>query len=183
VQNITEQKQTAEALNKIQNLFETLARVSPVGIFRTNPDGNTTYVNPKYSDLTGLSADEALEEGWLNAVHPDDREKLKKSWLSDSQSRKISNAEYRFLRPDGSIVWVMGNAVPEWINNEIVGYIGTITDITEFKCAEDKLKSSEERLKILFDYAPDAYYLSDLKGNFIDGNIAAQKLMGYNKMN
>ena len=181
VQNITEQKKAAEALNKIQHLFETLARVSPVGIFRTNPEGNTTYVNPKYSDLTGLSVEAALGEGWLNAVHPDDVEKLEESWLSDSQSRKISSSEYRFLRPDGSIVWVMGNAVPEWINNEIVGYIGTITDITEFKCAEDKLKSSEERFKILFDYAPDAYYLSDLKGNFIDGNIAAEKLLGYSK--
>jgi PAS domain S-box-containing protein len=45
----------------------------------------------------------------------------------------------------------------------------------------EKLKESEERLKILFEYAPDAYYLSDLKGNFIDGNIAAEKLMGYNR--
>ncbi|GAH27861.1 unnamed protein product, partial [marine sediment metagenome] len=40
----------------------------------------------------------------------------------------------------------------------------------------EELKNSEERLKILFDYAPDAYYISDLKGKFIDGNKAAERL-------
>jgi len=54
-------------------------------------------------------------------------------------------------------------------------------DITERKKAEEKLEDSEEHLKILFDYAPDAYYISDLKGKFIDGNKAAERLMGYKK--
>ena len=179
--DITEKKRVEEAFKESQHLFQTLAQVSPVGIFRTNPDGFTTFVNSRYSELTGLSYEKAMGSGWLNAVHPDDREKLKENWVSDSQSRKTSNAEYRFLRPDRSIVWVMGNALPERIDNEIVGYIGTITDITERKLSEDKLKSSEERLKILFDHAPDAYYLSDLKGNFIDGNIVAEELLGYSK--
>ena len=46
---------------------------------------------------------------------------------------------------------------------------------------EEELKNSEERFKILFEYAPDAYFLSDLKGTFLDGNIAAEKLIGYKK--
>jgi diguanylate cyclase (GGDEF)-like protein/PAS domain S-box-containing protein len=54
-------------------------------------------------------------------------------------------------------------------------------DITERKKAEEELKDSEEYLKILFDYAPDAYYISDLKGKFIDGNKAAERLMGNKK--
>jgi PAS domain S-box-containing protein len=63
----------------------------------------------------------------------------------------------------------------------ITGVTALSIDITNQKVAEDKLKSSEERLKILFDFAPDAYYLTDLDGTFIDGNIAAEKLLGYNK--
>jgi diguanylate cyclase (GGDEF)-like protein/PAS domain S-box-containing protein len=54
-------------------------------------------------------------------------------------------------------------------------------DITERKKAEEELEDSEEHLKILFDYAPDAYYISDLKGKFIDGNKAAERLLGYRK--
>ncbi|GAF98311.1 unnamed protein product, partial [marine sediment metagenome] len=46
---------------------------------------------------------------------------------------------------------------------------------------EKGLKDSEERLKILFDYAPDAYYINDLKGNLIDGNKAAERIIGYQK--
>ena len=49
------------------------------------------------------------------------------------------------------------------------------------KQAEEGLKDSEERLKILFDYAPDAYYINDLKGNFVDGNKAAERVIGYKK--
>lgn len=59
--------------------------------------------------------------------------------------------------------------------------VAVYDDITERKKAEEQIKDSEERLKILFDYAPDAYYISDLKGNFIDGNIAAEKLIGYKR--
>jgi PAS domain S-box-containing protein/putative nucleotidyltransferase with HDIG domain len=57
----------------------------------------------------------------------------------------------------------------------------TVQDITERKQAEEELKNSEERLKILFDYAPDAYYINDLKGNFIDGNKAAERVVGYKR--
>jgi PAS domain S-box-containing protein len=51
----------------------------------------------------------------------------------------------------------------------------------ERKRAEEDMKSSEERLRLLFEYAPDAYYLSDLKGHFIDGNREAERTLGYNK--
>ena len=54
-------------------------------------------------------------------------------------------------------------------------------DITELKKTVDELKDSEKRLKMLFEFAPDAYYLNDLKGNFVDGNKAAEELTGYSK--
>ena len=58
---------------------------------------------------------------------------------------------------------------------------GVFKDIAEHIQVEKGLKDSEECLRILFDYAPDAYYISDLKGNFIDGNKEAEKLIGYKK--
>jgi PAS domain S-box-containing protein len=145
--DITKRKMAEAALQESQHLFQTLAQVSPVGIFRTNPDGYTTYVNPKWLELSGLTSEEAIGLGWLKAVHPDDREKLEGGWNSAVQSQRTSADEYRFLRSDGSIVWVMGNAVPEWIDNKIVGYIGTITDITDRKQAEEVLRESESSLQ------------------------------------
>lgn len=178
---ISERKKNEASLEESKLLFQTLANISPVGIFRTDLDGDTTFVNPKWCEMAGISQEEALGKAWLKAVHPDDKETLSKKWSADSSKRLESTAEYRFLKPDGNVVWVLGKAVPEIADNSIIGYVGTITDITERKLSENKLRSSEERLKILFDYAPDAYYLNDVKGNFVDGNIAAEKLLGYSR--
>lgn len=130
VLDITERLKSEEALRESHLLFQTLSQVSPVGIFRTHIDGFTTYVNPKWLELSGLTFEEALGFGWLKAVHPCDKEQLEAGWQTNVNQQKSSIAEYRFLRSDGSIVWVMGSAVPEWNNDKIVGYIGTITDIT-----------------------------------------------------
>jgi PAS domain S-box-containing protein len=139
-EDITELLNAEKALHESQQLFKTLAEMSPVGIFRTRADGYTTYVNPKWCQLSGLSFDDALGEGWLKAVHHDDRGVIKKGWEKRTQSRTKSEAEYRFLKPDGSIVWVLGDAIPEMAQGSITGYIGTITDITERKRAELFLK-------------------------------------------
>src|SRR5665648_9035 len=61
------------------------------------------------------------------------------------------------------------------------GEKSAVNNIIERKQAEGKLQDSEDYLKMLFDYAPDAYYISDLKGNFIDGNLAAERLTGYKR--
>ncbi len=111
--------------------YETLAEMSPVGIFHTDATGYTTYVNPRWCHISGLSFEEALGNGWLKAVHADDKEKLMAGWVEATKELRLSISEYRFVHPDGTIAWVMGQAVPE-INSvgEVVGYIGTITDIT-----------------------------------------------------
>jgi PAS domain S-box-containing protein len=145
VEDITERKKAEADLQSSQHLFQTLAEVSPVGIFRTTPVGDTTYVNPKWSELSGLTLEEAVGNNWLNAVHPDDRGNVIENWKSILLSQKQSNAEYRFLKKDGNIVWVIGNAVSEWINNEINGYIGTITDISAIKRFEIDLLNAKEK--------------------------------------
>ena len=176
VLDITERKKSEEALKKSQQLFQILAQASPVGIFRTKSDGYTTYVNPKWLELSGLTNDEAIGFGWLEAVHPDDREQLDLRWLSDVQSQKSSVAEYRFLRPDGSIVWVIGSAVPEKRDNEVTGYIGTITDITDRKRSEKALQASEEKYRSIFENVQDVYYETSLDGKILEVSPSIQIL-------
>jgi PAS domain S-box-containing protein len=129
-------------------------------------------VNPKWLELSGLTTEEAIGFGWLKAVHPDDREKLETRWKSDVKSHISSVAEYRFLRSDGSIIWVMGNAVAELKENEILGYIGTITNITERKQAEEKIAESESKYRHLVTQSPDGIFIIDLSGKFISVNRA-----------
>jgi PAS domain S-box-containing protein len=147
--DITQMVESEKALIASQQLFQTLAQNSPVGIFRTRPDGYTTYVNPKWTELAGISPEEAAGEGWLKAVHPDDRNYLLVVWSDHSSRRALSIAEYRFLRPDGSVVWVLGNAVPEIVEGEFNGYIGTITDITELKQTQKELERHRTHLEAM----------------------------------
>jgi len=158
IRDITERKKAEEALKESQQLFQNLTHVSPVGIFRTRIDGYTTYVNPRWSELSGLSFEEALGNGWLKAVHPDDRDRLIANWKADVSVQQKSVAEYRFLKPDGRIVWVMGNAVPETKDDIISGFIGTLTDITERKQAEVALQESERQQATLISNLPGFVY-------------------------
>jgi len=138
VRDITVRKQAERKLVESEKRYQTLTSVVPVGIFHTNKDGETTFVNPTWCQISGMSEEEALGEGWLQAVHPDDRERLLAGWQESTEEMTTSTADYRFMHPDGSIAWVIGQAVPE-VNseNEVVGYVGTITDITERKKIED----------------------------------------------
>lgn len=175
------QKQAEIELRKSQELFKALAQVSPVGIFRTRVDGYTTYVNPKWCELSGLSFDEAVGNGWLKAVHPEDRDELFNKWDTASENGKNSIAEYRFLKTDGEIVWVLGNAVPELIDSKITGYIGTITDITEIKQAQEKINQSEKRFRDLSDLLPQTVWEADLNGKLTFVNKHGLDLFGYSK--
>jgi len=143
-------QQTESLLRESEGRYQTLARISPVGIFRTDANGATTYVNPKWCEVSGLSYEDALGDGWLDAVHPDDKEKLSEGWQESTRLKEGSVSDYRFVRPDGTVAWVMGQAVPEIDSDkQIVGYIGTITDITERKQAEEKAQRQLRRLEAL----------------------------------
>ena len=183
--DISDKKQFEAKLRESEERYQTLASISPVGIFRTDPNGATTYVNPKWCEISGLSSEEALGDGWFNAVHPDDKEKLSKGWQKSTQLQKISSADYRFVRPDETIAWVMGQAVPETNSeNQIVGYVGTITDITERKRAEENLRESEEKVKAqvsfldsVMEQSPFAMWISDKTGTVIRTNSALRKTL------
>jgi PAS domain S-box-containing protein len=125
-------------LHESETRYETLTRVTPVGIFRTDVEGKTTFVNETWCHIAGLPFTDAIGIGWLKAIHPEDREMLAKNWETITALSKGSTADYRFLHADGSVVWVIGQAVPEYnAKSELIGYVGTITDITERKKVEE----------------------------------------------
>jgi PAS domain S-box-containing protein/putative nucleotidyltransferase with HDIG domain len=106
------------------------------------------------------------------------KERLKVRFRLRGGSVRLRREIY-FKRKDGKWIWIEITAklIKKWGIPSSLRI--TLQDITERKKAEEELRDSEERLKILFDYAPDAYYISDLKGDFIDGNKAAERLIGY----
>jgi PAS domain S-box-containing protein len=143
-----ERKKTYEELKADGKLFRTLSKVVPVGIFRTNPVGECLYVNERWQKIAGLSEVEALGSGWTQAIHPDDRAQVSLEWSRCTEHSIPFSLEYRFQHPDGVITWVLGQAfVEKDALGDAISYFGTITDITERKAIEDKLRTSEAHLK------------------------------------
>ncbi len=143
-------EKTKQALRESEERYQNLARIAPVGIFRADESGATTYVNPMWCRISGLTEAQALGDGWLAAVHPEDRGFLDRGWQETIRLERPSFADYRFLRPDGTVAWVMGQATPELDSQgKIVGYIGTITDISERKRAEETIRASLLEKEIL----------------------------------
>ncbi|HLO83507.1 MAG TPA: PAS domain S-box protein [Nostocaceae cyanobacterium] len=134
------------ALRESERRYHTIATVSPVGLFHTDPQGHFLYVNERWCELTGLTAETARGMGWINALHPEDLGIITREWYQAVKQRHTFRAEYRFRRSDGQISWVLSQAVPERTETgEIIAYVGTVTDISERKRAETALA---ERVKL-----------------------------------
>jgi PAS domain S-box-containing protein len=84
------------------------------------------------------------------------------------------------LRKDGTLFYADISAAAIVLDGRECN-VGFFVDVTERKRAEEALRESEERWKLIFDYAPDAYYLNNLKGKLVDGNKEAEKILGYKK--
>lgn len=177
--DITELRKAEKAYHETMMLFETLSYMSPVGIFRTDAQGKTTYVNPKWCELSGLTPEQAKGDDWIKAVHPEDRQKILDGWYEKVNLEESSSTEYRFLKPDGTVVWVLGNALPEKNAEGINGYIGTITDITQIKQAQEKLERSERRFRELTELLPQSIWEIDLNGMVTFVNKYGLENMGY----
>lgn len=175
-------------LQESERRYEVLAESAPVGIFHTDETGYTTYVNPRWREISGMKEAPALGDDWLAAVHPDDRDIIHQGWENATQgNRPSSTSEYRFLKPDGSTVYVLGLAVAQTNSQgSITGYVGTIIDITERKKAEEeilRLLKEVTHEKSLSDSVinslPGIFYLFDEQGGFIRWNADFATVTGY----
>ncbi|WP_153638153.1 PAS domain S-box protein [Prolixibacter sp. NT017] len=181
--DVTARKKAEEEVRRNEKLFYTMAKSAPVGIFRTRPDGYITYVNPKWSELSGIPDSVAKGHTWITAVHPRDRQWLMDMWQHDSNQHRSSVTQYRFLHPDGRVVWVLGQATPEFNENDkLIGYVGTITDITEQKTTEELVRLSEEKYRYLFQNNPQIMWIySPETLRFLEVNDTALKHYGYTR--
>ncbi len=163
VRDITTRKQAELALAASERLYTSLAEVSPVAIYRNDVDGNCTYVNERWCLMTGLSAEQGQGNGWIEALHPDDCAGLAAEWGQAVAKGEPLRAESRYLRPDGTVVWVYLQIAPELDEDgNILGYVGTATDITALKQAELALQESQQFVEQIASSSPNVIYIYDL---------------------
>lgn len=125
-------------LKESEERFRSLSACSPVGIFLTDIEGRCNYTNPRFQALCGLTFEESLGEGWLRAVHPNDRPQVIADWSAWTLAKREYSSEFRLQTPQGIVRQIQIRTSPMLsTHGELMGHVGTLEDITERKQAEE----------------------------------------------
>jgi PAS domain S-box-containing protein len=173
---LRKRQQMQAILEASEERFRTLSAAAPIGICQTNADGICLYTNARWQQLSGFSFTDCLGNGWLRAIHPDDRPALLTAWDAYAQGASNYLPEFRLITPQGQIRWVSAQvAVMKSATDEIMGYVSTYEDITERKLAEQTIKEQAA----LLDIASDAIFVRDLNHRILYWNQGAEQLYGW----
>jgi PAS domain S-box-containing protein len=146
---IEEKRQQANVLIESEARFRTLADTAPVMIWVSGPDKECTFLNKEWLDFTGRSLDEELGSGWAASVHRDDLDHYLEIYVDSFDARQMFTMEYRLRRSVGEYRWVLDNGVPRFAPDDtFLGYIGSCTDVTGLKRAQEALRESQKRYRI-----------------------------------
>lgn len=169
-----------EALRASEERFERLAEGSPVGIFSTDAQGVCVYVNPRWCEIAGMSAQQARGDGWTWALHPEDRERVASEWTRCAAQGVPFRLEYRFIDVSGKTIWLSGQAVAaRAADGSVEAYVGTITDISDLKRAETEARLNQERFELAVKGSNDGIWDWDAVTNEVYVSDRYCELVGY----
>lgn len=190
---VTEIRNQKLALLHSEQRFTALVDSIPTCIFEADRFGQCRYVNAIWTELSGQSLEEARDNGWLNAVHEQDRAEMMRTWR-DFSAGEITEfvREIRLRKPDSSVTWVQAHIGPlRDEENRVIGGIGAIMDITPRRYAVENLKESEELFRMLANAAPvmiwrtdsaqKCGFLNDRWLDFIGMELAEAEIDGWNR--
>ncbi len=135
----TAQRRAEGALRESDRRFRAMADSAPVLVWTTDAEGRCTYINRRWSDMTGRAPAEALDRSYRAALHPDDRDAMVSAFRAATRDQAPVRTEYRLRRGDGTYAHVIDEALPRFdATGAFLGHVGSVTDITELREAEGR---------------------------------------------
>jgi PAS domain S-box-containing protein len=128
---VLERLRAEQQARESESRWRAVWEASPLGIFIADADGRCRFTNAEYQRLSGLTADEALGDGWARAIHPDDRDRFVAEWQACAKARQRFHASSRYRHADGSVRHVDVRAVEYSDGVDRIGYVGFLEDVTE----------------------------------------------------
>ncbi len=126
-------------LRESEEKFRLISSSSKVGIFQLDINGNCVYANQELTEITGLNNNTILTNNWLSTVHPDDKPVIDSKWKTLINENQAININCR-LQNNGT-KWISGHiGLLKRTNNQLIGFLGTISDITDVKNAQVQLE-------------------------------------------
>ncbi|MCC6614948.1 MAG: PAS domain S-box protein [Anaerolineae bacterium] len=143
--DITERKRMEQALRESEQRFRTMADTAPAMLWTSDASGLVTFLSHGWYVSTGQTEASGLGWGWLNALHPDDRDVVKNIYLDVTGKRTTFQVEYRMRRSGrNDYRWVIASGTPRYNDQgEFLGFIGSVIDVTERKQAQEELQAAE----------------------------------------
>ncbi len=148
-QDITEHKKAEDDLRKSEQQYRSLVIATAQIVWQTNSNGQVVEDIPTWRNLTGQSMEECMGNGWVNALHPDDRERVANIWSHAVEEKSNYEVEYRIRNRKGEYSDYSVRGVPIIDKDgEIISWVGTCTDITDKKNYETQLVQAEKHAAI-----------------------------------
>ncbi|MEG3846469.1 PAS domain S-box protein [Microcoleus sp. herbarium19] len=168
-----------EALQAQEERFRCLSSCSPLGIFMADFEGRYTYANPRTQAICGLSSAELLGGGWENCIHPEDADRVLARWRDYIREGGEYAIEYRLQTPEGIVRWINVCSSPMFSDSgQLIGYVGTVRDVTERQQAQAALETREQQLRTLLENTPDAIIRTDKELRYTYVNQAVARSQG-----
>ncbi|MGE5117369.1 MAG: ATP-binding protein, partial [Betaproteobacteria bacterium] len=143
--DITERKRVDEALRASELRFRRLADSMPQIVFAADPAGSFTYMNRYGLEFTG-TRDEMLGHRRYALLHPDDRERVRETWMRSVREGRPYECESRLRQADGNYRWVLSRALPVLDDDgKVIEWIGASTDIDDLRRAQQALAEADRR--------------------------------------
>ncbi len=137
VVDITERKRIEEKVRRSEARFREFADSAPAMLWISEQSGQCTFISRGWLEFTGQTEAEALGTGWLAAVHPDDRDTARDTFLRGHAEERAFEIDFRVRRADGEYRWAINSARPRFdAGHAFLGHIGSVIDITDRKLAE-----------------------------------------------
>jgi PAS domain S-box-containing protein len=145
----TEADGRERALVESEEMFRGLSTSSPMGIFKTDLDGNSLYANRRLEEIWGVPPGGLMGQKWMERIHPEDLDDVTDWWRHGIREGRPFVAEHRLLLADGSVRWVFGRAsIMHDRQGKPIGTVGTVDDITERKKTYLELQAAKEAAEI-----------------------------------
>ena len=175
-------KARAEHTEESEQRFRLLADNAPVMIWTSGIDKLCTYFNAPWLAFTGRTMEQELGDGWVEGVHPADKERCLAVYASAFDARAPFSMDYRLRRCDGQYRWILDNGIPFYApDGTFTGYIGSCIDITERRRLEQQLQYSELKLRSLVESNILGVVVADVDGRVYETNDRVVQMVGYSK--
>ncbi len=174
--------QLTARLDESEQQFLRLADSAPVMVWVSGLDKGCTYFNRRWLDFTGRTLEQELGSGWSTGVHPDDFERCLKIYTQAFDARREFSMEYRLRHHTGEYRWISDTGAPVFGSHAAFeGYVGSCVDVSEQKKAEEALRQSESKFRVLFEsnMVPLAYWHAD--GRIVDANDAYLSMIDFSR--